>query len=185
MSSICDQLDRYLDGVLDGTDRPSFESHLETCEQCQNEIEVNAKLEDAFVEAWQSIKTPKHLHAIVQPGSTNANSNIFVGPQKIQTASKSIAFCLAIAAMILLAFSLRFAFLNGSPNNVLTKAHPKNSIAPTTQPITTIPIATATPNANSNLIFVPQETQSTNFTILRAYPTINVNRSSELLSTGE
>ena len=183
MNSPCQKLEDYLDRLLDDSEQIDFERHVDRCQRCQAEVEFDRKLDEKVVDVWKNISAPDHLRALVQIRPTIKTNDRH---QQNSSLSRTLAACLAIAIAILAILSCVLALAPAPNENELTKVQHKINPTQTIQPSPTKqPVATAFANLESNQIFVPLPTQSTNFTILRAYPTFTKNAPTEKSNTGE
>ena len=194
MNLQCNKIDDYIDGKLDNDSQAAFVEHLETCDLCQLEIQIESELDGKVATAWGNVDAPASLRCSLQ---SKLASKPEPNCDSVTVASKpfyrtAVAACTAVAAMIILILSVT---LSRSPENEgreLTgiqiddgnTAEPLNgSHKIATEPMQS-PLATVIQNKNSNSIFVPQAS-SASYTIVKVYPTISTNSKLNETFTGE
>ena len=64
MKRLCNMLDDYLEGKLEGRDKEVFESHLLECEHCRREVEAFKKIE-GYLNSIPKVKVPDNFSAMV------------------------------------------------------------------------------------------------------------------------
>ena len=75
--SECPDLDAFLDGSLSPQQRADFEWHLNQCEACQQQVELESQLDQLLQEAWAQVTAPSGIGVPAQrlapAGTTSAN----------------------------------------------------------------------------------------------------------------
>lgn len=168
MTVLCQQLENYLDGSLDVNHVSEFEQHLETCSDCQKVVEADQAVSERLFDAWTSVPSPKSLQSAVSARNEVSSRN--ETEKNRVTSHRWFVPILATAGTVLILVS--FVFLWNSETrfgNSHSQSKPDESSA---NQLEIEPLVTFESD-DSKSILLPIETESSKFTIVRAFPTIN------------
>jgi anti-sigma factor RsiW len=168
MSTICLQLDDYLEGELDEAQRAAFELHLTDCEDCRGQVAFASQL-NGWLAGAQDGSAPPQLVARIE--------------HRLRWATrKAYAWRMAVGALAAsLLVGLGLWRLGGNRQPLANRAPVVKSARP--QPLPAAPPATMPVrisfHPDANMIVRPLKSTNPRVSIVWVYPTVRVAQSDQ------
>ena len=190
----CQFLDEFLDGSLQPNQAALFNEHLNSCADCRLELEIAHGLDQNIRDGWATVVAPKYVHHAItvdakKRGTVPAQYSAF-------TMRRMVAAALALAASILLVVGAATWFdgahndatelVNNRDNNAFENNLIENIVNEVSKTDFVNPVVAASKFDNgAATILVPERRISPNFTIVKAYPAINLKKANNLQFEGK
>lgn len=174
MSDPCQQLEAFLSGELDLAAKCDFESHLAECGECSEQVQIAESLDGMIQEAWSVVKVPDSLQQDeldTELHRTRRPRSLFI----------SKAALLVVAALLLIAFAIGSQLFGPEEKQSIAVDPPKPSEDQVERAVELAskdaisPVRLLASQKPTTSILIPEETNSTHFTVLGVHQVVNIS----------